>query len=210
MRRLAAPGRNPFGSGGWLATDPRLSQAVGFCPVGVDYRWDTTMALATLHDLFVHDLEDMYYAENELLDALSTLAEQTEDEEIAEAFESHREETQEHVDRLEQVFEMLDREPESEECDGIDGLIEEHEGFVEEDPDQKVLDLHNLVAAQKTEHYEIAAYGNMAIIADRLEMDDASDLINQNLEEEREALEKLSQHVDDFDFEVVQGAASAD
>ncbi len=73
-----------------------------------------------------------------------------------------------------------------------------------------MLDLHNLVAAQKTEHYEIAAYGNMAIIADRLEMDDASDLIHENLEEEEAALEKLSQHVDDFDFEVVQGAASAD
>lgn len=168
------------------------------------------MALATLQELFVHDLEDMYYAEQELLDALSTLADQSDDDAIVEAFESHREETQGHIERLEQVFEMLDREPETEECEGIDGLIKEHEDFVEQDPDQAVLNLHNLIAAQKTEHYEIAAYGNLALIADRLEMDDAGDLLHENLEEEREALEKLSQHVEDFDFQVVGEAASAD
>jgi ferritin-like metal-binding protein YciE len=168
------------------------------------------MTMSTLRELFVHDLEDIYYAENELLDALEELSEQSEREEIARAFRDHREETQGHLDRLDQVFEMLGREPELEECEGIEGLIKEHEDFVGQDPDQTVLDVHNLVAAQKTEHYEIAAYGNLALIANRLEMDDAGDLLHENLEEEREALEKLSQHVDDFDFQVVSEAASAD
>ncbi|PSP70677.1 hypothetical protein BRC70_05435, partial [Halobacteriales archaeon QH_6_68_27] len=70
------------------------------------------MSVSSLHDLFVHDLEDVYYAENELLDALSELAEQTDDEEIARAFRDHREETEGHVDRLDQVFEKLGQEPE--------------------------------------------------------------------------------------------------
>lgn len=168
------------------------------------------MTVSNLHELFVHDLEDIYYAENELLDALDELAEQTENEEIAESFREHREETQGHVDRLERVFEMIDVQPEEETCEGIDGLIEEHSEFVEEDPEQGVLDLHNLVAGQKTEHYEIAAYENMALLADRLGLDDASDLLHQNLEEEENALDKLVSLTDDFSFETVREAASAD
>ena len=168
------------------------------------------MTVSNLREMFVHDLEDIYYAENELLDALADLADQTDDDQIAEVFREHREETQGHIDRLEQVFEMLDMEPESEECEGIEGLITEHEDFVDEDPDQEVLNLHNLVAAQKTEHYEIAAYGNLALIADRLGMDDAGDLLHENLEEEEAALDKLSTRVDEFDFEQVLDSASAD
>lgn len=161
------------------------------------------MTVNNLRELFVHDLEDIYYAENELLDALEELAEQTESEEIAQAFREHREETQGHVERLDQVFEMLDQQPEQEECEGIEGLINEHEDFLEEDPDQEVLNVHNLVAAQKTEHYEIAAYGNLALIADRLGMDDAGDLLHQNLEEEEATLDKLASLTEDFDYESV-------
>lgn len=168
------------------------------------------MTASNLRELFVHDLEDIYFVENELLDALDDLAEQTENEQIADAFREHREETQGHIDRVEQVFEMLDREPEREECEGIEGLITEHEDFVEGDPDQRVLDLHNVVAGQKTEHYEIAAYGNLALIADRLGMDEAGDLLHENLEEEEEALDKLSSLTEDFDYEQFSEAASAD
>ncbi|WP_232702672.1 ferritin-like domain-containing protein [Halobacterium wangiae] len=166
------------------------------------------MTVSNLRELFVHDLEDIYYAETELLDALDELAEQTDDDQIADAFREHREETEGHIDRLEQVFEMVGVEPETEECEGIEGLLEEHEDFVEEDPAQEVLDLHNLVAAQKTEHYEIAAYGNMALLADRLGMDEAGDLLHENLEEEQAALEKLSSHVDDFDYGRVMESAA--
>ena len=159
------------------------------------------MSANNLRELFVHDLEDVYYAEQELLEALEDLEEQTGTQEFAQAFADHRDETQGHLDRLEEVFEMLDMEPEVEECEGIEGLVEEHEGFVEEeDPSQEVLDLHNLVAAQKTEHYEIAAYGNLALIADRLGMDEAGDLLHENLEEEQETLDELSSFVDDYDY----------
>lgn len=167
------------------------------------------MSVTNLRELFVHDLEDIYYAEQELLDALQTLEDQTDEREIADAFADHREETQGHIDRLDEVFQMLDMEPETEECDGIEGLLKEHEAFVEEaDPSQEVLTLHNLIAGQKTEHYEIAAYGNLALLADRLEMDEAGDLLHETLEEEQAALEKLSGFVDDYDYEQVMETAS--
>jgi ferritin-like metal-binding protein YciE len=168
------------------------------------------MKIQSFNDLFVHDLKDMYYAENELLDALDTLAEQTSDEDIVEAFESHRSETEEHVSRLEEVFELVGEEPSEEQCEGIDGLLKEHEDFVSEDPEQAQLELHNLVAAQKTEHYEIAAYENMMQLADRLGMDEARDLIESNLTEERAALDTLSTLVEDLDVEMAPGAATSD
>lgn len=167
------------------------------------------MTVSNLQELFVHGLEDIYYAEQELLDALQDLEDQTDKSEIAEAFAEHRDETQDQIDRLEDVFQMLDMEPDTEECEGIDGLIEEHKTFVdEEDPTQEVLNLHNLIAGQKTEHYEISAYGNLALLADRLEMNEAGDLLHKSLEEEQEALGKLSGFVDDYDYSKVTETAA--
>lgn len=168
------------------------------------------MTIDSLRDLFVHDLEDIYYAEQELLEALKELAKETEDQEIADAFHTHHEETRGHIDRLEQVFELFDEQPASESCEGIDGLIAEHEAFLDEDPSQAVTDLHNLVAAQKTEHYEIAAYGNLALIADRLGEDEAGDLLHETLEEEQATLDTLASYVDDFDYGVVSESTAAD
>ena len=161
------------------------------------------MSVSNLQALFEHELEDIYFAEHKLLDVLEQLEEQTEDEEISRAFREHREETQGHVERVEQVFEMIGEPPEEEECEGIEGLIKEHDEFVGMDPDQKILDLFNLGAAQKTEHYEISAYGNLALIADRLGMDEAGDILHENLEEEKAALERLKDLTDDFEFEQV-------
>lgn len=155
----------------------------------------------TLNELFEHELEDIYYAEHELLDVLEELAEQTDDEEISQAFRDHREETQQHVERVEQVFDMIGEPPEEEECEGIQGLVREHDQFLDQDPDQKMLDVFNLTAAQKTEHYEIAAYGNLALIADRLGMDEAGDILHENLEEEEATLEKLKDLTDNYDYE---------
>jgi len=168
------------------------------------------MTVSDLRELFVHDLEDIYYAEGELLDALSELADATEEEEIATAFREHREETEGHVDRLERVFDMLGQEADTEECEGIEGLIEEHREFVDMDPEGTVLDVHNLFAAQKTEHYEIAAYGNLALIADRLGMEEAGDLLHENLEEEEAALSKLASLTEDFDYGQVSEAPAGD
>lgn len=159
----------------------------------------------TLQELFEHELEDIYHAEHELLDALEELASQTEHEEITQAFQEHREQTQEHVERLEQVFEMIGEPPEQEECEGIQGLIQEHEEFLEQDPDQEILNVHNVTAAEKTEHYEIAAYGNLAFLADRLGMDEAGDLLHENLEEEKETLDKLKTLTEDYDYDQIEG-----
>lgn len=166
------------------------------------------MSLSTPKDLLVHGVEDIYYAENELLDALETLAEQSSDEGIVEAFESHREETTEHVERLEQVFEQLGEEPEEEQCEGIDGLIQEHEDFVEEGPAEEILDLHNLVAAKKTERYEITAYEHLISLANRLDMSETAELLEETLEEEEAASDKLTSLAEEI--QLPQGEVASD
>ena len=161
------------------------------------------MAASTLEELFEHELEDIYYAEHELHETLGDLADQVESEEIQSTFEEHREETEEHIERLEEVFEMVGEPPEKEECEGIQGIIEEQEEFAEEGPETPVLELFNLAAAQKTEHYEIAAYGNTTLIASELGHEDAADLLEQNLREEEETLDELSQLAENYDFDSV-------
>ena len=161
------------------------------------------MTTETIHDLFEHGLEDIYHAEHELLDALEDLEEHTADDEIAQAFAEHREETEDQIDRLEQVFEEFGEPPEKEECEGIEGLISEYEGFLETDPEQNVLDYHNMAAAEKTEHYEIAAYGNLLPLADQLGLDDAADMLEENLREEQDALEKLKELTENYDMESI-------
>ncbi|AHG02420.1 hypothetical protein HALLA_21175 (plasmid) [Halostagnicola larsenii XH-48] len=161
------------------------------------------MSTDTIHDLFEHGLEDIYHAEHELLEALEDLEEHTEDEEIAQAFADHRQETEGQIDRLEQVFEEFGEPPEKEECEGIEGLIEEYEGFLETDPEQHVLDYHSMAAAEKTEHYEIAAYGNLLPLADQLGLDDAADMLEENLREEQDALEKLKTLTENYDIESI-------
>ncbi|MCU4974440.1 ferritin-like domain-containing protein [Halobacteria archaeon AArc-m2/3/4] len=161
------------------------------------------MSVETLQDLFEHGLEDIYHAEHQLLDALDDLESNTEREEIAQAFSEHREETQEHIERLEEVFEEFGEPPEKEECEGIEGLITEYEEFVAEDPDQDVMDYHNMAAAEKTEHYEIAAYGNLIPLADQLGLDDAADLLEENLREEQDALDELKELTEEFDIDAI-------
>ncbi|GAB3671330.1 ferritin-like domain-containing protein [Halopiger thermotolerans] len=161
------------------------------------------MSMDTIQDLFEHGLEDIYHAEHQLLDALEDLEENTEHEEIANAFAEHREETQGQIDRLEEVFETFGEPPEKEECEGVEGLIEEYEEFTSMDPSQEVMDYHNMAAAEKTEHYEIAAYGNLIPLADQLGMDEAADLLEQNLREEQEALEKLKELTEQYEMDAI-------
>ncbi|MFC4439641.1 MULTISPECIES: ferritin-like domain-containing protein [Natrialbaceae] len=161
------------------------------------------MSVDTIHDLFEHGLEDIYHAEHELLDALEDLEQHTEREEISEAFAEHREETEGQIDRLEKVFEMFGEPPEKEECEGIQGLIQEYEEFTEEDPSQEVLDYHSMAAAEKTEHYEIAAYGNLIPLADQLGLDDAADLLEENLREEQDALDELKELTESFEIDAI-------
>ncbi|ELZ04823.1 DUF892 family protein [Natrialba asiatica] len=161
------------------------------------------MSVDTIQDLFEHGLEDIYHAEHELLDALDELESNTEREEIAEAFAEHREETQGHIDRLEAVFDMFGEPPEKEECEGIEGLIEEYEEFASMNPSQEVLDYHNMAAAEKTEHYEIAAYGNLIPLADQIGMGEAADLLEENLREEQSALDELKELTETYEMDAI-------
>jgi ferritin-like metal-binding protein YciE len=151
------------------------------------------MALSTLHDLFVHTLGDIYYAENQILKALPKMAQQAHSAELKEAFQNHLEETRGQVQRLEQVFQMIKQPAKGEKCDAIEGIIKEADGLMSEIDDENVRDAGMLAAAQAVEHYEISRYGTLIAWADQLELDDAIDLLEQNLEEEKNADQLLTE-----------------
>ena len=156
------------------------------------------MSTNSTEKLLTEGVQELYYAEQQLVDATETLAEQTDDESASEAFAEHHEETRNHVDRLEQVFDRLGQEPETREEQVVDALIDEHEQFAA-DNDGEVLDRYNIAAGQKTEHYEIAAYGNVTPLASKHGYEEAADLLEESLREEKEALDELSQVGEQFD-----------
>ena len=162
------------------------------------------MTTDSTEELLVQGLEELYYTEQQLVDALDELAEQTEDETVSEGFAEHREETEEHVDRLEQVFDQIGEEPQERQEQVVDSLIDEHEQFAQEN-DGAVLDRYNISAGQKTEHYEIAAYGNVTSLAGKLGYDEAADILEETLREEEAALDELSQAGEQFDEQQVAG-----
>jgi ferritin-like metal-binding protein YciE len=142
-------------------------------------------------DLFLHELKDMYDAEHKLVNALETMAKKVEDSQLAGAFEEHRGVTKGHLERLEKVFEMVDRAPSREPCKGINGLIEEFQSFVKEDPSDEVLNVFATSAALKVENYEITAYQSLSKLANQLGIPEATTLFQQTLEEEKETAMEL-------------------
>jgi ferritin-like metal-binding protein YciE len=150
------------------------------------------MKLESLEDLFAHHLQDLYSAEKQITRALPKLAKAVEDPDLAEALESHLEETKEHVTRLETIFEELDKSPGRKKCVGMEGLLEEGSELIEEEPDPMVLDAGVISAAQRVEHYEIAAYGTAVEWARLLGYDQAEKLLQRTLDEESAANEKLT------------------
>lgn len=155
-------------------------------------------SIANIHDLFEHELKDIYDAESKLVEALKKQAAESTDPTLRAAFQAHQKETEIQKGRVEQVFEIWGKEPNrGEGCDGIDGLLEEHKAFKDHDPRPEILDVFNITAAQKVERYEITAYEGLIRIADKLGLDDAVELLNQNLEEEEATLEKLTAMADD-------------
>jgi ferritin-like metal-binding protein YciE len=159
------------------------------------------MSTNSLNHLFENELKDIYDAEQQINEALGEMAEEVEHDDIAQAFRDHREETEGHIERLEQVFEMVGTSPGDEECEATQGMIEEHDEFAQSNPDQSELELFDVTAGQKTEHYEIATYGNLAKLADQLGMDEAGDLLHQNLEEEEEFLDRLVELTESYDYD---------
>lgn len=155
-----------------------------------------------METLLVDGLQELYYTERKLVDALGTLEEQTDDDTARRAFSEHRQETEEHVERLEKVFEEIGQEPQTRREVVVDALVDEHEEFAREN-DGEILDRYNIAAGQKTEHYEIAAYGNVTSLAGELHYDDAADMLEETLREEQAALEKLSEAGEQFDEQQV-------
>lgn len=151
------------------------------------------MSLENLHDLFIHELKDLYSAEKQLLKALPKMAKAATDETLSGAFKSHLEETQGHVDRLERIFELLEASPRGSKCDAMEGLIKEGDKMMKEDASPEVMDAGLICAAQRVEHYEIAAYGCAHAFAVKMNHRDIAQMLEQTLDEESAADEKLTE-----------------
>ena len=143
-------------------------------------------------ELFLHELGDVLYAERTLVKTLPTLQEEASDEELALGFEEHLEETRQHVENVELAFEKLGEKPTAEKCPGIEGIKQEHDDFLsKESPSQDVLDSFLTGAGARTEHYEIAAYEGLVTMAEAMGEMEVVELLTENLEQEKTALEKL-------------------
>ena len=151
------------------------------------------MKLDTLEQLYISELRDLYSAENQLIKALPKMAKAASSDELRNAFEKHLEQTKQHVERLEQIFEQLDESPKGKTCRAMKGLIEEGSEILEEDGEDSVLDAGIIVAAQKVEHYEIAGYGSVRTFATLLGQDEAAELLQSTLDEESDTNENLTQ-----------------
>ena len=147
----------------------------------------------TLHDAFIDELRDAYDAEKQLLKALPKLAKAASSPELRQAFLTHRDETQGQIDRLEEVFASIDEKVRGKHCDGIAGIIEEGKAVMEEDFDEAAMDACLIASGQRAEHYEMAAYGTLVAWAKAMGHTDAADLLQQILDEEKAADEKLSE-----------------
>jgi ferritin-like metal-binding protein YciE len=151
------------------------------------------MKLDSLQKLYIEELRDLYNAENQLVKALPKMAKGASHQELKQAFENHLDQTKEHVERLEEIFKRLDQKPTGKTCKGMKGLIEEGSEMLEEDGDDAVLDAGLIGAAQRVEHYEIAAYGTVRTFANMLGEQEAAELLQQTLEEEGEADKLLTE-----------------
>ena len=146
----------------------------------------------TFHDAFIDELRDTYDAEKQLTKALPKLAKAATNAKLRAAFETHLEETQRQIARLEAVFQSLDERVRGKHCDGIAGIIEEGKSIMEEDFDETTMDACLIAAGQRAEHYEMAAYGTLVAWAQAMGHAEAAKLLQQTLEEEKAADKKLS------------------
>jgi len=146
----------------------------------------------TLHDAFLDELRDSYDAEKQLIKALPKLAKAATSPQLKTAFETHLEETKGHVDKLERVFESLDERARGKHCDGIEGIIDEGKSIMDEEFDDATMDACLIAAGQRAEHYEMAAYGTLVAWARGMGHDEAAGLLQEILEEEKAADEKLT------------------
>jgi len=151
------------------------------------------MKLASLHDLYVSELKDIYSAEKQIRQALPKLAKAASSAKLRAAFTQHLEETHEHIKRLEQIFEKLSTSPGGKKCVAMEGLVKEGGEAISEDAEPAVRDVALVAAAQRVEHYEMAAYGCVRTFANALNYKDAARVLQKTLDEEGAADKKLTQ-----------------
>jgi ferritin-like metal-binding protein YciE len=167
----------------WLvATNQTKERAVGLFSAGIK----------TMDELFVHVLQDVYYAENQIIKALPDMIEKATNRELSAAFKAHLAETEKQVGRLDQAFQLLGKEPKGTKCPAINGIIDEANDIAGDIENRKVLDAALIAAAQAVEHYEITRYGTLVAWAEELGNEAVAKLLTANLNEEKAADKKLS------------------
>jgi ferritin-like metal-binding protein YciE len=149
-------------------------------------------SIKTMDDLFVHTLQDIYYAEKQIVSSLPKMIQKTSDPQLKQAFQTHLTETEGQVRRLEEVFRMLGQTPKGSNCPALDGIIEEANDIIGDVDDPEVCDAAILAAAQAVEHYEITRYGTLVAWAKQLGRNDIANLLHQTLQEEKATDEKLT------------------
>jgi ferritin-like metal-binding protein YciE len=146
-----------------------------------------------LNDLFFEQMKDIYFAEKRIYKALPKMAKATKVAELKEAFLTHREQTQGHIERLEQVFEIVGKRAQTKPCEAIKGIIAEGDETVEDFGESEAIDAGLIAAGQAVEHYEMARYGTLIAWAKQLGMQDAAALLTETLQEEKKADQLLTQ-----------------
>lgn len=163
------------------------------------------MEKSSLQDLYLDELRDLYNAETQLVKALPKMAKAASNDQLREAFQEHLRETTEHVSRLEQIFEKLGEKATGKKCLGMEGLVKEGSETMKEDYPEEVKDAAIIGAAQRVEHYEMAGYGTVRAFAELLGETEHVTLLEQTLEEEKQADEKLTQLAEEINPKAAEG-----
>src|SRR5215471_13502831 len=151
------------------------------------------MNATSLRELFIEELKDLYDAENQLIEALPNMAEASTSADLRDAFEEHLQQTRDHAQRLEQVFQIVGEKPKKGDCKAMTGLVKEGSQVIKDIDQEEVRDAAIISAAQRVEHYEISGYGTLRTWAGLLGLTEAADVLEQTLEEEKQADEKLNE-----------------
>ena len=164
------------------------------------------MPNSSLRELYIDELRDLYNAETQLVKALPKMAKASSNPELRQAFEEHLRQTSEHVSRLEQIFDMLEEKPTGKKCLGMEGLVKEGAETMKEDYEDALMDAAVIGAAQRVEHYEIAGYGTVREFAQLLGEDEHVSLLEETLNEEKQADEKLTQLAEQINSSAQEGS----
>ena len=166
------------------------------------------MAKDSLRELYIDELKDLYSAETQLVKALPKMAKAASNDQLRQAFEEHLRQTSEHVSRLEQIFEALEEKPTGKKCVGMEGLVKEGSEVMKEDYGDEVKDAAIIGAAQRVEHYEMAGYGTVRAFAELLGETEHVSLLEETLNEEKEADERLTQLAEEINATAEQAGSS--